>query len=98
MTIDTSTIDGKLAVMQAFKDGAEIEWARRYEAPKIWARCVVAPSWDWEQCDFRIKPREPREFAIAIPLDGRTPHVVPAGGGVYSRHAYAFIKVREVLE
>lgn len=93
--IDTSTTAGKIAVMQEFERGHKVQfkksWMEKYED-------AAEPTWDWSAGDYRLKPREPREFAIAIPLDGRTPHVVPADGGVYSRHAYAFIKVREVLE
>lgn len=64
--IDTSTIQGKIAVMQAHADGKPIqvnitpEWmgiTKDYE------------TWDWSKYDYRIKPFEPFIFP-----EGYVPH------------------------
>jgi len=108
MTIDTSTIGGKLAVMQAYKGGAEIEAAGRYDAEKIWKSCLGIPSWNWAQCDFRIKPREPREFFVVMEKKGpwraleTEAQAIECAASCNKEAPYEgphyIIKVREVLE
>lgn len=56
-----STLDEKLAVMQAAKDGKTIEFKRKL-TNSGWA-VIVAPGWDWQSFEYRVK-REPRTFYI----------------------------------
>ena len=43
----------KIKIMQAFEDGKKIQW--KYLDNKNWGK-VVTPIWDWNRCDYRIKP------------------------------------------
>lgn len=56
-----STLQEKIAVMQAAEAGKEIEWSIKHKA--IW-RLATGPCWDWLNYDFRVKPREPRKFYV----------------------------------
>jgi len=49
-----STTQEKIAVMQAFIDGAAIESRSRSEAD-CWMR-LGDPCWNWEMCEYRVKP------------------------------------------
>ena len=52
--IDTSTIEGKIAVMQAFADGKKIEVRWRHGAKG--SPCATShPGWNWADYDYRIK-------------------------------------------
>ena len=53
------TIEEKIAVMQAFKDGKEIEVY--HIAKKGWFE-TNDPAWDWSITDYRVKeePKEPQ--------------------------------------
>ena len=53
-----TTLDEKIKVMQAYKDGKQIE-GKRNEA-SIWLPCKI-PCWDWYTYDFRIK-KEPKKI------------------------------------
>lgn len=65
---DTSTLAGKIAVMQAALEGAEIEWRSRSLArgSDRWHPPVEASGgkilWNWIGCEYRVKP-EPDPFA-----------------------------------
>ncbi len=51
--------DHILEVVQAFKDGAEIEW----QSTNYGNWCPAeSPKWDWENYDYRIKPKEPARW------------------------------------
>lgn len=54
--IDTDTLEGKIAVMTAFKEGVDIEY-RIPSGDNIW-RHTIGPDWDWKTCVYRIKPLE----------------------------------------
>ena len=44
-----------IRVMQAFVDGKEVEWC--YRSIKGWdAIITISPKWNWEDCEYRIKP------------------------------------------
>jgi hypothetical protein len=48
----------RIAVMQAFVDGKEIEAQCKHEPPKAeWYLCR-SPGWDWDTCEYRVR-REP---------------------------------------
>ena len=56
-----STIQEKIAVMQAFADGKRVEY-RDKDTPGDW-RIAAFPCWDWEDFDYRIKS-EPRRIWV----------------------------------
>ena len=81
------TIEEKIAVMQAFKEGKEIEFAPN-SIDKIWVSCK-GPDWDWDwsMYDYRIKeePKKPEyipfsfedaEFLIGKAIKSKTIDVV----------------------
>ena len=47
----------KIAVMQAFVEGKEIQVSTRHSTE--WKRLTWVPEWDWTSYDYRIKP-EPK--------------------------------------
>lgn len=55
--IDTTTIEGKIAVMQAFKEGKAIEF-RAHGYSESWRPVDQNPVWNWGRYDYRIK-KEP---------------------------------------
>ena len=57
-------IDEKIEVMQAFKDGKEIECCLDVFGGVSWE--VVAPSWNFDTCDYRVKQSEEMTFDQAI--------------------------------
>jgi hypothetical protein len=99
MEIDTTTTAGKIAVMQGYADGKEVQCMLLGET-QDWDD-VKGPSWNWLQYNYRIKP-EPREFFIKVAPDGQY------GMLIYTTEAEAakvelvggskVIKVREVVE
>ena len=62
--IDTSTIDGKIAVMQAYKDGARIACTPRGDATR-WVSC--SPVWAWASYDYSVI-EEPQEMWVVQEL------------------------------
>jgi len=54
---DTNTLEGKIAVMQAFKDGKRVEWDYCTRYPHDWKE-ASAPSWNWNNYIFRIHPED----------------------------------------
>lgn len=52
------TIEEKIAVMQAFADGKEIENCP-LELSGHWLNCSQ-PLWDWKSYDHRVKEEEPK--------------------------------------
>ena len=49
------TLEEKIAVMQAFKDGKEIEFAPNCFTNKIW-NYTRDPIWNWFENEYRVKP------------------------------------------
>ena len=85
-----------LPIIQAFADGAEIEW-----------KGGVGTGWRKSSCEFadnteyRIKPKEPREFWIVgvTNRSDRFPHVLsPKEKERHFADSGRYIKVREVLD
>lgn len=60
---DTTTTEGKIAVMQAYVDGKTVEWSTR--AGREW-RSGYRPGWNWDDFDYRIKPEPVDPFAEFI--------------------------------
>ena len=56
-------LDDMISVMQAFRDGKAIQSKRNpnYNAGISEGDWIdnVAPTWDWVQRDYRVKPDEP---------------------------------------
>lgn len=59
------TLQEKIAVMQAAAEGKTIQ-TRYHSSTADWRDC--SPLWDWDAYDYRVKPREPREFWINKPI------------------------------
>ena len=53
--VDTWDLDYQIGVMQAFKEGAQIESKLRDRRSLVWQK-ESNPSWDWFSYEFRIKP------------------------------------------
>ena len=51
-TVDMKTLKEKIAVMQAFADGREIEYY--YPSTEKWYK-TKDPVWDWNTNDYRVK-------------------------------------------
>lgn len=65
--IDTSTIDGKIAVMQAYKNGAKIAMRARRHYPKVWVSAGGQPAWSWYGYDYAVI-EEPQEMWVVQEL------------------------------
>ena len=90
------TIDEMIAVMQAAKEGKQIEW--KYLYSKCWNRTGLNIEWNWSCHDYRIKP-EPKRVPLGpedidlhrdlfrLNQQGRgersTAHSVTAGIGIW---------------
>lgn len=80
-----------IEVMQAYVDGAEIEFQLSDES---WCPAST-PNWDHDTTEYRIKP-SPREFWIADVEDEF--RKVLCSGQIDLSADHQYIKVREVLE
>lgn len=56
--VDVNSIDYKIAVMQAYKEGKSIEYNK--PTSRVDWTPIASPSWDWCRCNYRIK-EEPKE-------------------------------------
>lgn len=108
--IDTSTIDGKIAVMQAYKNGAKIAMRARRHYPHIWVSAGSPPAWSWYGYDYAVI-EEPQElWAVLEELNGKitgsyvreTKEAAEAFAAKYnspySNTKYRATKLREVQE
>lgn len=84
-----------IIVMQACIDGEEIDVETRGVCD-VWVHVVDTggPRWNWEVCNYRIRPKEPREFKIMVMGDGYIHDVTKQERGFLGE----VIKVREVLK
>lgn len=65
MKIDTNTTAGKIALMQAYEDGKELEF-KNHKASSweyLESGTGIYPAWDWLGSDYRIKPQTVEEAA-----------------------------------
>ena len=53
-----TTLDYQIEVMQAYRDGAEIEWRYENNTSNHWSD-IEKPNWNWSVCNYRIK-QEPK--------------------------------------
>jgi len=58
-----STLQEKIAVMQAFAEGENVEYRGIYSTDDYEWQDMPTPSWDWNSFEYRVK-REPREWWI----------------------------------
>ena len=66
MKIDTSTTAGKIAVMQAYEDGKEVQVRDASSCVVGWGKIFHnPPKWSWHDSDYRIKPQTVEEAAKA---------------------------------
>ena len=49
-------LDYQINVMQAYKEGAEIEYMKECLFEESWVT-TSEPAWNWSACDYRIKPK-----------------------------------------
>lgn len=50
------TLQGKIAVMQAFVDGKDVEVRRiPHQGWVLWSKENGEPKFDWANCDYRVK-------------------------------------------
>ncbi len=49
-------LDYQIKVMQAYKEGAEIEYMKECLIEESWVT-TSEPAWNWSACDYRIKPK-----------------------------------------
>ena len=68
MSHDTSTIKGKIAVMQSAEAGKPLQKKLRC-SDSDWRDVPVTDVWDWLNSDYRIRPAL-REWAIYQTPDG----------------------------
>ena len=54
---DTSTLQGKIAVMQAYADGKRIEWNWKSDRHNNYA-ITTKPLWNWDEVNYRIHPHD----------------------------------------
>ena len=55
------TLDEMISIMQAAKEGKEIQWRFVIRTEDGWDACTpTTRMWDWFGCDYRVKPVEPR--------------------------------------
>lgn len=93
------TLDEKIAVMTAYKNGARIEACANNTS--IWL-LSDEPTWDWYSCDYRVaihtpKVVAPREFALVNEPGHRVWCLGKWGTVPSSLHTAEVIHVREVL-
>lgn len=52
-----STTKEKIQVMQAYEDGADIEYSYNHKSLRWFTHypCHGIPTWDWEGIEYRIK-------------------------------------------
>ena len=98
----------KIEVMQGFERGEKIEYFPVFDTTTGgWIDFVPngdEPAWDWFHNDYRLKPKEPREYQIVLHKGGGIAgvmfldtlyNVVAAYGTVV--HNKDIVNVREIL-
>lgn len=68
--IDTSTIDGKIAVMQAYKNGDKIAMRAKYNGPNRWVS-ANKPAWSWYDYDYAVIEKPLEMWAVVGEVGGR---------------------------
>jgi hypothetical protein len=99
-----STLKEKIAVMQAFADGKEIQSYDLIDDDGLGWRDLdrkSGPAWNWGLYDYRVKPREPRRFFVRLEKNGSVHYAYEPGNSnteELSRGKYDVIEVVEVIK
>jgi len=108
--IDTSTIEGKIAVMQAYKDGAKIAMRARRDYPHIWVSAGSPPAWSWHGYDYGVIEEPCEVWVVLGEVRGRVTSITLASNkaqaeawasywsSAYDHQQYRAAKLREVQE
>lgn len=86
-----------LPVIQAYADGKEIQW--RHMPCDDWSPCILSTI--SESFEYRIKPREPREFWVSDHDNGKYRYTYdeePPARQFDQRQNVSIFKVREIIE
>lgn len=97
----------RIAIMQAYVDGKEIEFTWR-DLGKAWVK-ISDPTWDWSLNDYRIKPKPSEVYVVEGTQDetGRkfmtSPFITKEGAARRTEEGgrgwtYRIIKYREVVD
>ena len=82
-----------IEVMQAYVDGAEIEFRYRADRTCPWLENQDCVSWNWKDKQYRVKPK-PREIWVSV--DSLADHTILA---IHAETAVpGYIKFREVTD
>ena len=85
--------EAAIKVMQAYVDGEKIESSVN---ARIWS-VHSAPNWNWEVCNYRIKPK-PVEFKVWYKdKDNWSIDDYHVNDNYYKQAGYRLITVREVV-
>lgn len=97
------TLRDKIRIMQAYEfDDAVIEFKTRENTK--WEIVIGTPAFNWQHCDYRIKPVEPRVFYACEHENGNINKVYATEGEMannersYLNNGAKAIKLQEVLE
>lgn len=91
MNYDTTTTEGKIAVMQAHAKGEAVQSIACGNAKIYGWKDDMDPVWDWSLRDYRIKPKEPRRWWLRLKEDGSVL-------GISTAKQIDYIEVVEVLK
>ena len=89
-----TTLQGMVAVMQAFAEGRPVECL--FHGSSAW-RDDQSPCWDWSSYTYRVK-REPREFYLVSRPRMVGLQVFEANGRPVPGDTLSCIHVREVID
>jgi len=87
-----------IEVMQAFVEGKEVEWRRKYQEHEQWKVINTAPTWNFTRFDYRIR-KEPIEVWAFVSDRGVSlaePEFLRKGASIGSDTR--LIRLREVVE
>ncbi len=67
-----TTTAEKIKVMQAFENGAKIQYKTRSQSDNMWSdwnlQHAGEPAWGWDVYDYRIKPDNPKPLECFLPV------------------------------
>lgn len=94
------TTDEMIAVIQAYKDGKQIQY-RNLQPGAGWNDVSPdGPAWCFNEVEYRVKPEppEPREFYLDASDPWKVGGYLIAYGSHHPHPGSNFIRVREVLD
>jgi hypothetical protein len=93
------THDEMIAVIQADKDGKEIQYRMKHPS-YTWYKCEPVPMWNFCECDYRVKPK-PREFWVLLAADNAACTVYDCMQEACThaeKYKLSMLEVREVIK